>query len=211
MPGIHWAWDSVGRHLMKVAALGILSGLYPKKDVLSYRTREESLLVQCRELPLATGDFAKCSGSYVVIDSSRGIHIRAGQTDCIERRWKEHGNCAMLKKESDRRSKLYCSYPHDEADKENLFVKPRGAFRDLHCGVGIAFKGRSKKQVVELFDWDDTEEQHLSQLSGSDSLVDKKAKHISYMFELLLALSIGPENNISRNPGMEWQLQYFGK
>ena len=53
---------------------------------------------------------------------------------------------------------------------------------------------------MELFDWDGTEEQHLSQLSGSDSLVDKKAKHISYMFELLLALSIGPETTFHAIP-----------
>jgi hypothetical protein len=36
-------------------------------------------------------------------------------------------------------------------------------------------------------------------------------ENIVYLSELLYAVSIDLEENISSNPGCEWQLKYFGK
>jgi hypothetical protein len=49
---------------------------------------------------------------------------------------------------------------------------------------------------------------HNSQMSDCD---DRPGYHIVYLSELLYAVSIDLKENISSNPGCEWQLKYFGK
>jgi hypothetical protein len=63
---------------------------------------------------------------------------------------------------------------------------------------------------VNLFDWDDGEVKELEKLTAAS-----EARHtsvdIGYLSELLYAMSIESKENISSNPGCEWQLKYFGK
>ena len=72
-----------------------------------------------------------------------------------------------------------------------------------------------KMQVLELFNWSDEEEAHLGNLTLGDAnggtLADKKFKHPCYMFETFYAVALGPYDNITQNPGCEWQLQLYTK
>ena len=67
---------------------------------------------------------------------------------------------------------------------------------------------------MELFEWEDFETTELAQLKGvgdnGDNLVDKQYRHICYLCELIYGVCIDLEDNISSNPGCEWQLGYFG-
>ena len=47
--------------------------------------------------------------------------------------------------------------------------------------------------------------------NSAGTLQDKKAKHLCYMFELFAAICIEPSQNITMNPGCEWQLQLYTK
>jgi hypothetical protein len=92
----------------------------------------------------------------------------------------------------------------------------KGHFQDLKKQfVGIGFKRDNKENIVNLFDWDKREVKELEKLKAANeskkTLVDKKYCHIVYLSELLYAVSIDLKENISSNPGCEWQLKYFGK
>ena len=42
-------------------------------------------------------------------------------------------------------------------------------------------------------------------------MVDKKFRHLSYMFETVFAVGLRQEDNITQNPGCEWQLELYGR
>ena len=80
--------------------------------------------------------------------------------------------------------------------------------------VGIGFNRTKKREIIELFEWDNIEIKELSALAGAggrDTLEDKKYRHVDYHCEAIYALAIAPKANISGNPGCEWQLKYFGR
>jgi hypothetical protein len=60
-------------------------------------------------------------------DSERGFAIRAGsRTTSFAKRLVEHFNCSKLKKDADKKSKLYSSYPNEEAsEKDKEFYSNR--------------------------------------------------------------------------------------
>jgi hypothetical protein len=64
---------------------------------------------------------------------------------------------------------------------------------------------------VDVFDWDNGEVKELEELTAAsesrNTVVDKKYRHLVYLY----AVSIDLKENISSNPGCEWQLKYFGK
>jgi hypothetical protein len=68
---------------------------------------------------------------------------------------------------------------------------------------------------VELFDWTPEEESHLGNLSlgqgQGGTLIDKKFKHLCYMFESFYALALRHQDNITQNPGSEWRLGLYSK
>jgi hypothetical protein len=80
----------------------------------------------------------------------------------------------------------------------------------------IGFKrNKNKEKIVNLFDWNNGKVKELEKLTAvsesRNALVDKKHRHLVYLSELLYAVSIDLKDNISSNPGCEWQLKYFGK
>ena len=60
----------------------------------------------------------------------------------------------------------------------------------------MGFAKLDKAALTDLFQWTESDEAHLSKLSYGDNqggtLVDKKFKHICYMFELFFAICIEP-------------------
>ena len=86
-----------------------------------------------------------------------------------------------------------------------------GVFQDLKQLVGIGFKRSNKANIVDLFEWSDFETKELSELTGRNTIEEKKYRHIVYHCEAVYALALAPKANISRNPGCEWQLKYYGK
>ena len=87
----------------------------------------------------------------------------------------------------------------------------KGNFQQIVQLMGIGFHKRNMNNVLSLFDWTDEEEKHLKDLSmcgGNQN--SKKYKHLCYLCELAYALCISLSNNISSNPGCEWQLRYYG-
>jgi hypothetical protein len=73
----------------------------------------------------------------------------------------------------------------------------------------------NKENIVHIFDWDNGEVKELEKLAAAsrsrNTLVNKIYRHIVYLSELLYAVSIDLKDNISSNPGCEWQLKYYGK
>ena len=89
-----------------------------------------------------------------------------------------------------------------------------GKFQDLKQLVGIGFQRTNKQNIVDLFVWDYVKENELKALKAAkedrESIVDKKYCHIVYLCELFYRVMIGLNQNISRNPGCEWKLRYYG-
>ena len=62
--------------------------------------------------------------------------------------------------------------------------------------------------------WDTEEIFELTKLKGvtsRDSLMKQQYRPVCYLLESIYALAVSNTNNISSNPGFEWQLQYYGK
>jgi hypothetical protein len=79
--------------------------------------------------------------------------------------------------------------------------------------VGVAIDLSKKEDFAALFKWNDIElsaSQKLKIKGELNSMVDKKCKHLIYLYEIALGIAIEPCMNISGNPGCEWQLSYFG-
>ena len=74
-------------------------------------------------------------------------------------------------------------------------------------------KPNNKQQIVDMFEWSETDDCHLNNLKldggAGGTLQDKKFKHLCYMFETFYALAINPHDNITQNPGCEWQLRLY--
>jgi hypothetical protein len=91
----------------------------------------------------------------------------------------------------------------------------RVEWRGVAWRGGSSYKRDDKENIVNLFDWDNGEVKELEKLTAAsesrNTLVHKKYRHIVYLSELLYAVSIDLKENISSNPGCEWQLKYFGK
>jgi hypothetical protein len=63
----------------------------------------------------------------------------------------------------------------------------------------IGFSRDNKENVLNLFDWNDSEVKDLEKLTAASESRNTKA------------VSIDLKENISSNSGCEWQLKYFGK
>jgi hypothetical protein len=148
-------------------------------------------------------------------DSERGFMIRAGSTTTsFAKRFVEHFNCSKLKKDADKKSKLYSSYPNEEAsekDKELSDSIPIGRWDDIRSYVGIGWEKENSKKLQDLFDWDATTINGLERNKNTMTLEKKKERMMVYLFELLLSLSLDQTHNISSNPGFEMFNGSFAK
>ena len=63
--------------------------------------------------------------------------------------------------------------------------------------------------IVNLFDIVEEHLKEMEQLKGYgiiQSIVEKKYKHIVYIYELVYTISISQYTNVSKKPGCKWQL-----
>ena len=119
----------------------------------------------------------------------------------------------MLKSESNKLSKFYASYPNINCTNKNRPPEKivKGKFQQIVQLMGIGFDKRKMSDILNLFEWSNEEEEFINGLSMSGGHQNnKKYKHLCYLCELAYGICISPENNISSNPGCEWQLKYYG-
>jgi len=80
--------------------------------------------------------------------------------------------------------------------------------------VGIGLEKGKMKQINDLFEFGEGELAELEKLccnlGGTGTTNFRKYKHLCYLFELMYAVAIAPELNVTMNPSCEWQLKYFG-
>ncbi len=102
--------------------------------------------------------------AYLVMrDGEREYMIRAGSTTpSFSQRLGEHLKCSKLKRDPDRKLRLYSSsYPNEEAspekDKDNSVYRPIGEWDDIYNYVlVIGWQKINIKQSKDLFEWDIT-------------------------------------------------------
>ena len=74
-------------------------------------------------------------------------------------------------------------------------------------------ESQKKKEIVKLFHWTKEEIDHLNQLPWKgqmdDTILNRKFKHLCFLFELTYALSIAPSLNRTNNPNGEWELKHY--
>ena len=121
----------------------------------------------------------------------------------------------MLNTDKNQQSKFYLSYPNKNCREENLPPQQliKGNFQQIQQLMGIGFTKRNSSQLINLFDWDNQEEEQLNNLSMNSramTIKDRKYRHLCYLCELAYGVCIAPKYNISSNPGCEWQLRYYG-
>ena len=59
----------------------------------------------------------QCRGAYLMIDTTRNAIIRSGSTcTSFKQRYKEHTRSSKLRTSESKESRLYCRYPHEEAN-----------------------------------------------------------------------------------------------
>ena len=219
MPGVHWVWNSLRTKSLKLSMLMILSGHVVDCQDINCRSNPESILskyhnfVNASTIP-ETEDY---DGSYLTLDSKRQGFFRAGTAATgMVKRWKEHIRASKLTNDNHRASSFYSAYPSEECDIDNLPHKDTimGSFEQLHQYIGIGMSSVDKDYIVSLFEWNAEKMLGLSKLKGTDiniSMIDKQCCHIFYLCEVIYALSINQNRNISGNPGCEWHLGYYRK
>ena len=156
-------------------------------------------------------------GCYVMYDSVRKTLIRAGMaSETFARRlFKDHPKSAMINTPVEKTRRFYLKYPK----KVSAYKVPegiqKGIWEDLEMRLGIGMSKQHKQQILDMFEWNEIDENYLSKLkyssSGGGTLVDKRWKHLCYCFETFMAVSIAPSDNVTEAPTMEWQLQLFSK
>ena len=89
----------------------------------------------------------------------------------------------------------------------------KGVFQDLEQRMGLGMARADRNKVRNLFNWSTLLEEKLNDLSyGQDraaALDWKKYRHLCYMMELFYACAIKDSDNITQNPGCEWQLRLY--
>jgi hypothetical protein len=162
--------------------------------------------------PVVDDDTGSHAGSYLNSDKIRQKLIRAGMTETeFKKRWVQHQQDSLLRKaEPIMFYQLYLA--SQSAHKSNI---SEGVFADAEQRIGFAVANENRLPVTELFPWRDSDNVNLGDLAyavGRASTVQlKRFKHLCYMFELFYAVGINPDDNITQNPGCEWQIRFFGK
>jgi hypothetical protein len=211
----HWVWPFFCSNLVRLAALMILSNHVPDEESLSFLQADDCYLADDTNFAMVTGEMANLDGSYLFWDEKRKKFTRAGMASAtFGERGKGHEAASRQKNDDDFDSFFYSCYPH----KDSIYPstkRQRGFFHNLHHIVGIGFRRNKMRQVVDLFQWTPGALKAIGQLKGKGdngtSLLAKQYRVVCYCCEKPYDLALSPEFNVSRNPGMEWLLQFFGR
>ena len=130
--------------------------------------------------------------------------IQISTCTSFQQRYNGHTRSARLETDKSRKSILYWRYPHTlvEIDKglENI---QWGTWFDLKLVFGVRWTKKYRKQIIDLFEWDETVLTSLQNNKSIGSIVDKKERMVSYLFETMLGLCIALSSNVSSNPSFE--------
>ena len=73
---------------------------------------------------------------------------------------------------------------------------------------------QQQRQILDMFEWNDSDDYYLNNMildnGAGGTIQDKRFKHLCYLFETY-AVAIKPDDNITQNPGCEWQLRLYQK
>jgi hypothetical protein len=212
----HFTVKFIENNVRRAAVILKMHELYPDdKELKNFRSSKDSLFkidMSCgnhfvHEEPNSNDTRFKGIGAYIMADSKRGNTIRAGSTTTsFVQRLKEHWKCSKLKKKTDRDSRLYGSYPHEDAaevDKQRSIFKPKGVWQSIHSYVVVGWDKVKSKELIDLFEWDTETMAGLRPNLNDMEMEKKQERMLVYLFELLLQLSLDPSHNISSNPGFE--------
>jgi hypothetical protein len=209
-------WNSFSHLLKRMSFIVILSG-QKARDLENTGFLDSYLSSNPEIFPLVDNDPDGNSvwhGCYSTFDPDHHSLLRSGMTSQgFEKRWKQHVRASWLNDTNKKWRNIYMYYPHPGCDKKTEFK--RGTFDQLQQRIAVGFDKNQKSSVVDLFDWTPEEESHLGNLSlGQEqggTLIDKKLKHLCYMFESFYAVALRHQDNITQNPGCEWQLGLYSK
>ena len=115
---------------------------------------------------------------------------------------------------------FYARYPNKASEHVDNPLR-FGYFDDLKQYVGLGIDPSKKKvlccsdtagDATTIFVWtkDDLKDIKNVQFRGCNTLEEKQYKMIAYAFEKAYDLAISPAHNVSRNPGFETPLGFFG-
>ena len=116
---------------------------------------------------------------------------------------------------------FYARYPNKASEHVDNPLR-FGYFDDLKQYVGLGIDPSKKKvlccsdtagDATTIFVWtkDDLKDIKNVQFRGCNTLEEKQYKMIAYAFEKAYDLAISPARNVSRNPGFETPLGFFGR
>ena len=221
----HYTVNFIQKNMERAVTILKLHGFYQREERLKNATHTVSLFKSDMEVgePFnhdgeevnPKSQFENTIGAYLMKDSDRGDMIRAGSTTTsFGKRLREHLKCSKLKQDSDKTSRLYASYPHEEASEKDIQrtgIDPIGKWDDVRSYIGIGWERKNSKEIKDLFEWDSTTMCGLENNRNAGSIEMKRERMIVYLFELLLSISLEPSKNISSNPGFEMFNGSFAK
>ena len=101
-------------------------------------------------------------------------------------------------------SRLYCRYPHEEANiDDGTKMMMKGRWSDIKLVSGVRWVKQYREEIVNLFEWDESVTNSLENSKNRGSMIDKKEKMVSFLFETILGVCIAPNLNVSSNPSFE--------
>jgi len=203
----HYTVNFIRKNMERAVAILKLHGFYRKEERLKIVDHKESLLKK----DIDFGDsfdngkdnpdsqFETTIGAYLMKDCDSGDMIRAGSTTTsFGKRLMEHLKCSKLKRDSDRESNLYSSYPHEDAsEKDKRGFRRKGSWDDIGSYIAIGWEKKESKHIKDLFEWDNTTMCGLRDNRNTASIEKKQERMMVYLFELLLSMSLEPSKNIS--------------
>jgi hypothetical protein len=174
--------------------------------------------------PAVTTSEAKLEGNYLYHNEKKGFWIRSGSVSSgggsgparsFAARHSEHEKSAMRRGGSDFLSTFYAHYPNEASEHANSLR--RGYFHSLKQDVGLGVDPSKKKDLccsdaATLFVWTKSDFKDINNVKFRDcnTLEEKQYKMIAYTFKKAYDLAISPVLNVSRNPGFETPLGFFG-
>jgi hypothetical protein len=199
------------------------------QDDLNSFSDEDCFLNTSVAFQPATNSEAKLEGNYLYHNEKKGFWSRSGSVSSgggsgparsFAVQHSEHEKSAMRRGGSGYNSTFYARYPNKASEHaDNPFRS--GYFDGLKQYVGLGVDPSKKKvsccsdtagDATTLFVWtkDNLKDINNVQFRGCNRLEEKQYKMIAYAFEKAYDLLISPARNVSRNPGFETPLGFFG-
>jgi hypothetical protein len=209
--GKHWVWISFSTLVARIATLAVLS--HQESLNLEHASETDSLLTcvlsNFPEIEETDDEVKHLDGCYLFEDQKTRHLIRSGMTTAgFVKRFKEHTRASRLGERG-----LYRKYPHDQVTV-NATAEKVGSWSQIVQRMALGIKKNNCNRLQTLFPLHEIDLTYLDKLklpSAVGTSGDKHYRHLCYMFETFYACCIRPSDNITENPGCEWQLGLYSK